>query len=89
MHDATITMDTNKEVDVHINFRNDADDIVAPMSPVKHAHHWIGITDPIVNNVFIAGHIFPEKTDIWLSGAKTTAGTAHIDAETNLICVTD
>lgn len=87
MLDASITMDSNKEIEVHILKREDADDTTAPMSPVVHIHHWVGITNPIINDTFTANHVLPEKTDLWFNGLKTTAGTAHIDTESNLILV--
>lgn len=82
---ASITMQTGKEVHVHLNIRENADDITVPFSSIRLVHHWEGLDVP-VQEKFDANHKFLEKTDVWFAGSVTT-GTAIIQANYDMLLV--
>ncbi len=72
-----VTMDTGKEVDIIFKFRENADDITSPMSPVKTIRDLKGLSTPLSG--LIKGNLkFGEKTDIWAVGVASI-GTAQIE----------
>lgn len=79
----SITMQTGKEVHVHINIRENANDTSIPFTALRKVHHWEGLDVP-VQEKFDANHRFKEKTDIWFAGSVTT-GSAIIQANYDLL----
>ena len=78
-----ITMDTGKEVDIFLKARANADDTLAPMSPVRTFRDFIGLSTPIAGES--KGNLkFDEKTDIWFTGITST-GTSQIEINYDFI----
>lgn len=72
-----VTMDTGKEVDIAFKIRENADDVVPPMSPVRTLRDFKGLSTPI--DELIKGNLkFEEKTDIWTVGV-TSVGSSKIE----------
>ncbi len=78
-----ITMDTGKTIDIVFKFRENANDITAPMSPIKTIRDVRGI-DTAVSGVSLGNLKFGEKTDIWAKGL-TSVGTSQIEVNFDFI----
>ncbi|HEC37458.1 hypothetical protein LCGC14_0476630 [marine sediment metagenome] len=78
-----VTMDTGKEIDIIFKFRENADDIIPPVSPVKTIRDLKGLSNPISG--IIKGNLkFDEKTDIWAIGV-TSVGTSQIEVNFDFV----
>ncbi|KKM99398.1 hypothetical protein LCGC14_1148300 [marine sediment metagenome] len=78
-----VTMDTGKEIDITFKFREDADDITAPMSPVKTLRDLKGLSTPFSGES--KGNLkFGEKTDLWVTGV-TSVGTSQIEVNYDFV----
>ncbi len=72
-----VTVDTGKVIDISFRFRENADDIIPPMSPVETIRDVRGINNPFSG--LSKGNLhFDEKTDIW-AVASTSTGTSAIE----------
>ncbi len=78
-----VTMDTGKEIDIAAKFRENADDIVPPVSPVKTIRDLKGLSTP-TSGVSLGNLKFDEKTDIWVTGV-TSIGTSQIEVNFDLV----
>ena len=72
-----ITMDTGKTIDVSFKLRENADDTIAPMSPIKTIRDIVGVDAPVAG-VSLGNLKFDEKTDIWAIAAASV-GTAAVE----------
>lgn len=72
-----VTMDTGKEIDIKAKFRENADDIIPPVSPVKTIRDLKGLSTP-TSEISLGNLKFDEKTDIWVTGV-TSIGTSEIE----------
>ncbi|KKN56538.1 hypothetical protein LCGC14_0571160 [marine sediment metagenome] len=72
-----VTMDTGKTIDITAKFRENADDITRPMSPIKTIRDLKGLDSP-ATGVSLGNFKFNEKTDIWVTGVTST-GTSQIE----------
>ncbi|KKN11233.1 hypothetical protein LCGC14_1028640 [marine sediment metagenome] len=78
-----VTMDTGKEIDITFKFRENADDIIRPMSPIKTIRDFKGLATPISEE--IKGNLkFGEKTDLWVVGVTST-GTSQIEVNYDFV----
>lgn len=78
-----VTMDTGKEIDIALKFRENADDIIPPVSPIRTIRDFKGLSEPI--NELIKGNLkFREKTDIWATGI-TSVGTSRIEVNFDFV----
>lgn len=80
----SITVDSNKTADVHMNERAAALDITTPFSPVISRHHWEGIN--YSEETFKANHLFSELTDIWFA-CQMTSGTGEVDVDYDILLI--
>lgn len=78
-----VTMDTGKEIDIKVKFRENADDITAPISPVKTIRDFKGLSTP-TTGISLGNLKFDEKTDIWVTGV-TSVGTSQIEVNYDFI----
>ncbi len=78
-----VTMDTGKEVDIAAKFRENADDIVPPVSPVKTIRDLKGLSSP-TSGISLGNLKFDEKTDIWVTGV-TSIGTSQIEVNFDFV----
>ena len=78
-----ITMDTGKEIDISIKFREDADDIIPPVSPIKTIRDFKGLDTP-TSGISLGNFKFEEKTDIWAVGITST-GTSQIEVNYDFV----
>jgi hypothetical protein len=81
----SVTMDTGKSVDVQFFVRDNADDTIVPVSPIKVKHHWFGIAEPI-EEIFYANNSYDEKTDLWFE-AKGNGAVAKVEVDYDIILV--
>ena len=72
-----VTMDTGKTIDIKAKFRENADDIIPPVSPIKTIRDLKGLSTP-TSGVSLGNFKFNEKTDIWVTGV-TSVGTSQIE----------
>ena len=78
-----ITMNTGKEIDITFKSRENADDIIPPVSPVKTIRDIKGVSTP-VSGLSKGNLKFGEKTDIWATGV-TSVGTSQIEVNYDFI----
>ena len=78
-----VTMDTGKTIDVSFKLRENADDIITPMNPIRTIRDIRGIDTP-VSGVSLGNLKFDEKTDIWAI-AKTSVGTSEIEVNYDFV----
>jgi len=78
-----VSVDTGKEVDIMLKTRANADDTVAPFSPVIIPRIVKGISVPI-NAEQRAGILLDEKTDIW-GTALTSIGTSEVEINVDFV----
>ncbi len=72
-----VTMDTGKTIDIAAKIRENADDIIPPVSPVKTIRDLKGLSTP-ASGISLGNFKFNEKTDIWMTGV-TSVGTSQIE----------
>ncbi len=73
-----ITMNTGKEVDITAKFRENANDIIPPVSPVKIIRDVRGLSTPVAGTSL--GNLkFNEKTDIWFTAITSAGATSVIE----------
>ncbi len=78
-----ITMDTGKEVDIFLKVRENADDIIPPVSPIKTLRDFRGLSTPIAGES--KGNLkVGEKGDIWFRGVTST-GTSQVEVNYDFI----
>lgn len=70
-----VTMDTGKTIDIVFKIRENANDIIAPMSPIKTIRDIKGVDTP-VSGVSLGNLKFDEKTDIWAIAASSVGSAA-------------
>ncbi len=78
-----VTMDTGKEIDIIFKIRENADDIIPPMSPVKTIRDLKGLDSP-TSGVSLGNLKFDEKTDLWVVGVTST-GTSQIEVNYDFV----
>ena len=78
-----VTMDTGKTIDIKARFRENADDITPPMSPVITIRDLKGLDSP-TSGVSLGNFKFNEKTDIWVTGV-TSVGTSQIEVNYDFV----
>lgn len=67
-------IESNKEAQVILFFRENADDTVSPFSPRRQVNHWDVVNDDI-NIDFDFSVVFPEKTDVWVTAIGPATGS--------------
>ncbi len=83
---AQVTVAANKEADVRLWRRLNADDITQPYTGAKRlVHQWQGLAQPAELD-FYSMPSFPEKTDIWASAIASGAGS-EVDVVYDLFLV--
>ena len=78
-----VSVDTGKEVDIMLKTRANADNTVAPFSPVIIPRIVKGISVPI-DAEQKAGILLDEKTDIW-GTALTSVGTSEVEVNVDFV----
>ncbi|KKK80290.1 hypothetical protein LCGC14_2824980, partial [marine sediment metagenome] len=78
-----VTMDTGKTIDITAKFRENADDVTRPMSPVITIRDLKGLDTP-TSGVSLGNFKFNEKTDIWIVGV-TSVGTSSIEVNYDFV----
>ena len=78
-----VTMDTGKTIDIIVKFRENADDITRPMSPIITIRDLRGLDTP-TSGISLGNFKFNEKTDIWVTGV-TSVGTSKIEVNYDFV----
>ncbi len=78
-----VTMDTGKTIDIIAKFRENANDITRPMSPVITIRDLKGLATP-TSGISLGNFKFDEKTDIWVVGV-TSVGTSSIEVNYDFV----
>ena len=78
-----VTMDTGKTIDISANIRENADDVISPMSPVITIRDLKGLDSP-TSGISLGNFKFNEKTDIWITGV-TSVGTSQIEVNYDFV----
>lgn len=79
----SITMDTGKVVSIKVLIRENADNVIAPFSPIKKIKHFVGLDTPLLLTES-DGLLLEEKTDVWFT-AQTTTGTAAVSINYDMV----
>ena len=78
-----VTMDTGKTIDIIVKFRENADDITRPMSPIITIRDLRGLDTP-TSGISLGNFKINEKTDIWVTGV-TSVGTSKIEVNYDFV----
>ncbi len=70
----TATMNTGKQVDLHLKSRANANDIIVPVSPIITLRDLKGVSTPI-SAISKSNLKFTEKSDIWFEGINVGGGS--------------
>lgn len=80
LKDVHMAVEANTTCDIKMKQRQRADDVVAPYSPVRVVMEWDGVVGQI--DYDYQGHfMFPEKSDVWFTATKNSAGTSKVSTE--------
>jgi len=72
------SVETGKTVEMHLHFRENADDIIAPMSPVNILKDLHGIAGAVT--IDVKGNLkFSEMTDVWFSASTSTGPSSDLE----------